>query len=75
MPGSRQTWVHALHKAFFSSWIYFIDILLKANARLNAKVMDTGSLLYYLMLIPSTLIVFVICLFLRWMGLKFFRHN
>ncbi|KAH3801989.1 hypothetical protein DPMN_155655 [Dreissena polymorpha] len=43
--------------------------------RLNARVMDTGSLLYYLMLIPSTLIVFVICLFLRWMGLKFFRHN
>ncbi|KAH3801909.1 hypothetical protein DPMN_155571 [Dreissena polymorpha] len=43
-----------------------------AYAILNTKVMDTGSLLYYLMLIPSTLIVFVICLFLRWMGLKFF---
>ncbi|WAR31010.1 hypothetical protein MAR_033552 [Mya arenaria] len=38
-------------------------------------VMDTSSWLYYFMLLPSTLIVFVICLFLRWMGLKFFRHN
>lgn len=36
---------------------------------------EEEGLIYYLLLLPSTLIVLVTCLIVRWLGLKFFQHN
>ena len=52
-----------------------INILIYLSFQGIKHVTMETDLWYYVMLLPSTLIVLVICMFIRWLGLKFYQHN